>query len=99
METTESQNIYTNVEEMGNRDSQYKEELTEQRIIGDSPFTAVRIEEKWMIVIGKYKIEEMLPSYLACEQYVKDNLWKLIGCFVTAVIEWNNELNQIKTNN
>ena len=77
METTESQNIYTNVEEMGNRDWQSNEELTEQRPIGDSPFTAVRIEEKWMIVIGKYKIEEMLPSYLACEQYVKDNLGNL----------------------
>ena len=98
METTESQNTYTNVEEMGNRGSQSNEELTEQRPIGDSPFTAVRIEDKWMIVIGKYKIEEMLPSYLACEQYVKDNLWKLIGCFVTAVVEWNNELNQIKSN-
>lgn len=96
MKVVESKNTLGNAEETPNKENSFRNELTEQRPILKSPFVAVRNEEIWVIRCGKYKLEAQLTSFEECEKYVEENLWELIGVFVTTVVEWNNELN--KTN-
>lgn len=97
MKVIESEESVNTVENTDNSKSDYNE-LVEHKPIGDTPFMAVRVEDKWIIRCGKYKLEKGHDSFEEVEEYVNNNLWEMIGVFVTTVVEWNNELLEINKN-
>lgn len=87
MEITTLQNGNTNADQQDKE--HYSTELVERKQIGNTPFIAVRVEDKWTLTVHKYKIVENLESYEACEEYLKDNFWHCNGVFIEALTSIN----------
>lgn len=90
---TDLSNTHTSVEETDNRNSG---KLSEELRIGNSPFTALRFDEDWHIACGSYRIPQKFREYLECVEYVENNLWEMLGMFVTVMVE---EKDKLKNNN
>ena len=73
-----------NVKETDKQNSSY--ELIEQKPINETPFTAVRVDEKWFLALGKYRLTEPLPSEEACLEEAKDSSWLRLMQIVKIVI-------------
>lgn len=97
MKTTESQSTLMNVEETDKQNSS-NDQLVEHIAIrtdqGKTPFTASRMEDKWFITIGKYRVPNHFTSYDELVDHVENNLWEMVGLFITVVVEENNQINK-----
>lgn len=49
--------------------------LVEVKQIADTPFTAVRNEDKWFLALGKYKLSETVDSEEKVHDMAKDTSW------------------------
>ena len=67
-------------------------ELKETRQIPDSPFKAMRYDNKWIVTIGRYRATEPLNSYEECENAVYNPNWNILSCAMMAIIEATNKL-------
>lgn len=55
--------------------------------IGNSPFTARRLDDKWFITIGKFRTPHTLNSFEECEDLVKNPDWYTIITCMNFVID------------
>lgn len=72
-------------EELLTRDKQAKEML-EQVPIEGTPFTAVRLDDKWFLTMGKYRLTNELKTLEECKQEAKDASWHRIMQIMNIVI-------------
>lgn len=70
-------------------------ELLEQKQVEDTPFTAVRVQDKWFLTMGKYRLTEQLNTYEECVDASKDASWWRIMQIINIMIkEHDNEKNK-----
>ena len=62
-----------------NNPSSTTDQLVEQIPIQDTPFTAVRLDKKWFLAIGKYRLTEPTDKYEAVEAEVVNSTWDLLA--------------------
>lgn len=73
-----------NIERIENGDSK---QLVEQHPIKDTPFSAVKFEDKWFLTLGKYRLTNQLNSKKECETEAKDASWIRIMQVIKIVIQ------------
>lgn len=62
-------------------------ELIESIPIKTTPFTAVRVDEKWHLVMGKYRLVPDLESLEDCELAAFNTSWDMILNVIAIMIE------------
>lgn len=64
-----------------------KKTILEHHNIPDTPFTAVRVDQDWYLLMGKRRLTGKLPSKEACEEEAKDASWIRIIQVMMAVVD------------
>lgn len=72
-------------------------QLVEQTKIEGTPFTAIRIDEKYFLTLGKYRLTNQLTSLEECKLEAQDASWDRIMQVIQIMIEENNK--KTTTNN
>ncbi|AXH74113.1 MAG: hypothetical protein [Microviridae sp.] len=62
-------------------------ELFEQKPIKDTPFTAVRMDDKWFLTMGKYRLSEPIETLEQCEESANDASWMRILQVINIMIK------------
>lgn len=71
--------------------------LIERHNLEGTPFTLVRVEKEWSVVIGEYKLNEIpFKSKKEAEENAKKITWDRIVQVVTIAIEGFSKLKQIQ---
>lgn len=86
----ESGETHGNVNETDKQNSKSRE-LVEQIAIEDTPFTAVRLEDKWFLTLGKYRLTEPMKTKYEVMESAKDASWGRIMQVIQIMIEQNKE--------
>lgn len=86
METTTKKTSDTHAEEITKSNSNSKQ-LLEQVPINDTPFTAIRMEDKWFLALGKYRLTNQLGSLEECKAEAQDASWIRIMQIMKIVIQ------------
>lgn len=73
-------------------------ELLQQEQIEGTPFTAVRLDDKWFLTMGKYRLSEPTKTFEEVLEEAKDASWFRIMQLIQIMIE-EHEKNKLKTNN
>ena len=95
METTELLNLQTSVDSPDNVNSNLNEDVTAYVTVEDSPFTLVKIGEKWEIVLGNYKVSTAkFDETKDAIKYIKSKPWELILTTIASYLELINEIKQ-----
>lgn len=85
-------------EEQNNKESNSKE-LIEKRQIPETPFTAIRIEDKWFLTLGKYRLTNPVDSYEAIEADAQNTSWdRLLQIMKIVVMDELEQRDKIKSN-
>ena len=63
------------------------EQLVEMEGIPDTPFTAVKVDNKWFLTMGKYRLTEPLQSLEECEKGAFDTSWFRIMQIIGIMME------------
>jgi hypothetical protein len=71
------------------------EQLVEFKNITGTPFTAVRMEEKWMLTLGKYRMTEELETLEECIKASEEHDWMRIMAVMQVMMKENEELKQV----
>lgn len=95
METTELKHSDTNVESTTKQNSNSK--LFEQVPIENTPFTAVKMDDKWFLTMGKYRLSEKLNSLDEVKAEAMDASWMRIMQIMRIMIEEDKKNNETKT--
>ncbi|AXH74831.1 MAG: hypothetical protein [Microviridae sp.] len=61
------------------------EKLTEQIAIQDTPFTAVRMDKKWFLALGRYRLSELLDTFTEVEAMVTEANYNLLTNMMYAI--------------
>lgn len=61
-------------------------ELLEQIPIEDTPFIALRIDDKWYLTLGKYRLTKELPTLEAVQEETKNTTWMRIMQIIQIMI-------------
>lgn len=62
--------------------------LIERVEIKNTPFKAVRYDNKWLLTMGKYRLSSIdLESYDEVIKYLDENKWKIIGNMILILQE------------
>jgi len=64
-------------------------ELVEVIDIQETPFTARKFEDVWIVTVGKYKLSPNLQTYEECQEFVKNPTWDMITALIQTLIEIN----------
>lgn len=86
----ESNTSSTNVEKTTNKEYGDERQLFEQVPIHDTPYTAVKMEDKWFLTLGKYRLTNQLGSLEECKAEATDASWNRIMQVIQIMIEENN---------
>lgn len=70
-------------------------ELIEIKEIEDTPFTAVRHEKDWFLMMGKYRLTEALTSEEECKEASKDASWWRIMSLMQVMITESEDVKKI----
>ena len=95
METTELLNLQTSVDSQDSEQSNSNENVTAYVTVEDSPFTLIKIAEKWQIVLGNYKVSAaQFDDEKSAIKYIKSKPWELILTTIASYLELINEVKQ-----
>ena len=95
METTELLNLQTSVDTQDSGQSNSNENVTAYVTVEDSPFTLVKITDKWQIVLGNYKVSAaQFDETKDAIKYIKSKPWELILTTIASYLELINEIKQ-----
>lgn len=85
--------------ETENKQQSNSNRIVERESIPDTPFQAIKLDEKWFLVTGKYRLSTLYDSYQEAYDAVKKPTWEMITCVMETVIDAVNEHNKnLKTN-
>lgn len=62
-------------------------ELITQKQIKDTPFTAVKVDNKYFLTCGKYRVSAVFGSFEECEEDAKDTSWNRLSQVIMAIAE------------
>lgn len=62
-------------------------ELTEVIRIEDTPFSAVRIENKYFLAMGKYRLTDLVDTYQEIEQNVHNITWNRLTQVIAIICD------------
>jgi len=65
--------------------------LFQQFQVDDGPFTTVKLDDKWFLTMGKYRLTEPMESREATEANARQITWHRIMQVVQIMIEENNQ--------
>lgn len=85
MESMEQSHTDGNVKETDNKDLNY--ELIEKYEIPNSPFTAIRNDKEWFLVLGKYRLTDTLRTKEECIEDAQDASWFRVMQVVGIMLE------------
>ena len=95
METTELLNLQTSVDSPDSEKSDLNENVTAYVTVEDSPFTLVKISDRWQIVMGNYKVSSaQFDDEKSAVKYIKSKPWELILTTIASYLELINEIKQ-----
>ena len=99
METTELLKLQTSVDSPDSVNSNSNDNVTAYVTVEDSPFTLVKIGEKWQIVLGNYKVSvAQFEDTKDAVKYIKSKPWELILTTIASYLELINEIKQQQVN-
>lgn len=90
METTTKKTSDTHAEEITKSNSNSKQ-LLEQIKIDNTPFTAIKMDDKWFLALGKYRLTNQLGSLEECKAEAQDASWIRIMQIMKIVIKEHEE--------
>lgn len=73
-------------------------ELKESKKIENTPFTAHKYDDKWIVTVGRYRCTPALESYEQAVYEVHNPNWDILSCAMVAMIEAHENNKQLKTN-
>lgn len=79
-------NTQLNVGETLNYLSNSEETLITREPVKGSPFVTVKIDNKYFLALGDARITELFETKEQVYEYLKDNLWNIIGVYVLEII-------------
>lgn len=85
---TEQQDILksqTNAEEAGKQNSSNK--LIDREPLEGTPFTIIKDEEGWMLVMGKYALTTKKETREELTTYIQEEMWNTIVKITVIIIE------------
>ncbi len=85
MKTQELSNTQTSVETLDKQNS--NSELLETHTIEETPFTIVKVNEKYIGVIGNHRITEPYETKEECEKELKEFSWNRVTQVIWGVVE------------
>ena len=83
----ESDTSNGNANETDKQNSSDDRQLVEMHRIANTPFTAVKANDEWFLIMGKYRLSEKLESKEACEEMVKDTSWDMLMRIMHIIVE------------
>lgn len=90
--------LYNGLQEEAPREtSSTTNELTELINIEDTPFTAVRIENKYFLAMGKYRLTELFDTYEAVTAEIHNITWNRLTQVIAIICM--EEIERAKNNN
>lgn len=63
--------------------------LFQQKELNDGPFTAVKMDDKWFLTMGKYRLTEPMKTFEEVEAEAENTSWHRIMQVVQIMIEEN----------
>lgn len=66
-------------------------ELVEKINIKDTPFTAVRLDDKWFLTLGKYRLTDPVQTFDEVEAQAYETTWTRIMSIMQIMIDENEE--------
>lgn len=80
--------------------SEKGEELVERIPIAETPFTAIRIENKWFLTMGKYRLTDPVDSFeliqIEAENTTWDRILQVVKIVLTDELEQREKIAQAK---
>lgn len=74
-------------------------ETVEKIEIENTPFTAVRIDDKWYIVMGKYRLtNEIATKEEALAAAIDESWWRIMSVIKAMIIEHEEQKGKLKEN-
>ena len=61
------------------------EQLTEIIPIEETPFTAVRVQDKYFLALGKYRLTELLDTYEEIREQTETITWTMLLAVMTII--------------
>lgn len=93
METeTIAKTIEKSANETTNTNSNSEKLLIEQKPIHDTPFTAVKTDDKWFLTMGKYRLTNELSGFNECVGEAHTTNWHRIMQVIQIMITENSNL-------
>lgn len=90
-ELKESSYVDGNANETDSRE--LNTELYEQHAIEETPFTAVRMDEKWYLLMGKHRLNGVdLKSKEECIEDARNSSWNRVMQVIMILIEENKKM-------
>lgn len=69
-----------------NNPSTSNTELVEQTPVQDTPFHIVRMDKKYFLALGKYRLTELFDDYAAVEAEVINSTWDLLFRVISVAV-------------
>lgn len=71
-------------------------EMVEYQMIEDTPFTAVRFNQKWYLCFGKYRLTNAIDTKEKCIEEAKDTSWERLMAIIKAMLIDHDEEKQLQ---
>lgn len=87
-----------NTDQVNNNGSDSRE-LIEKKQIPETPFTAIRIEDKWFLTLGKYRLTNPVENYDLIEAEANNTSWeRILQIMKIVVLDELEQRDKIKSN-
>lgn len=73
-----------------------KQQLLEKVEIEGTPFTAIKLDAKWFLTMGKYRISELYDTLQEVQQDAQDASWMRIMTIMNIMIQEDKALEKAK---
>ncbi|AXH76973.1 MAG: hypothetical protein [Microviridae sp.] len=73
-------------DQVTNMDSSKNEKLYESTPIQDTPFQVVKMQEKYFLALGKYRLTDLMDTFEAVEQEVINSTWDLLFRVISVAV-------------
>lgn len=93
-EKTTSKELHTNVDEKPDNGNSGNEELFKVEEVKGTPFQIIKMEDKYFLAMGKYRLSEPMPTYKEALENAQDSSWHRIMQIINIMI--NEDKNEQK---
>lgn len=84
----------TNADQQHNNNSNSERQLLTKKPIEDTPFTAVKFDDKWFLTMGKYRLTEPINSEEEVTKEAYSTTWHRIMQIIQIMIDEDRNANK-----